>query len=112
MTRLASRPDVYIKLSGALNEFSPSPTPSSAEEILNRMRPYLDHVYEAFGAQRIMFGSDWPVCNVGGPKGEEGNWAYWTEVVGRWMEEKGMSEGEREDIWGKTAVRAYGVEGF
>lgn len=101
-----------MKLSGALNEFSPSPTPSSAEEILKALKPYLDHVLQSFGADRIMFGSDWPVCNVGGPKGEERNWAYWTEVVDKWLEEKGLSEEEREWIWGKTAARAYGIEKF
>ena len=27
-----------------------------------QLRPYADHVMERFGAERVMFGSDWPVC--------------------------------------------------
>lgn len=101
-----------MKLSGALNEFSPATTPSSASDILTALRPYLDHVLQSFGAHRILFGSDWPVCNVGGPKGDLGNWGLWAEVVEMWMEEKGLSEGEREWIWGKSAGAAYGVGEF
>ena len=31
------------------------------------LRPYLDVAFEAFGADRVMFGSDWPVCLVAAP---------------------------------------------
>ncbi|KAJ4292753.1 L-rhamnono-gamma-lactonase [Kalmusia sp. IMI 367209] len=110
--RLSSHPNLYIKLSGALNEFSPAATPASADEILKALKPYLDHVLQNFGAHRILFGSDWPVCNVGGPKGESGNWALWAEVVEKWLEERGLSAGEREWIWGKTAAAAYGIGEF
>lgn len=57
-----------------------------------------------------MFGSDWPVCNVGGPKGEEGNWGFWRDVVRAVVEERGMSEEEGEGVWWRTGGRAYGVE--
>lgn len=101
-----------MKLSGALNEFAPSTTPSSSDEILAALNPYLDHILQSFGTHRILFGSDWPVCNVGGPKGEKGNWEYWVEIVEKWVEEKGLGEGEREWIWSKSAASAYGIEGL
>jgi hypothetical protein len=50
-----------MKISGALNEFAPAATPSSAQDVLAALRPYLEHVLQRFGAQRLMFGSDWPV---------------------------------------------------
>lgn len=101
-----------MKLSGAFNEFSPAATPSLASDLLASLRPYLDHVLKVFGSERIMFGSDWPVCNVGGPKGEEGNWALWREVVERWLEEKGSGEEERERVWWRAGAEAYGLDGI
>ena len=64
-----------------------------------------------------MFGSDWPVCNVGGPRGEEGNWAFWREVVLAVVEgwggkggEEGEGEGESERVWWRAAAEAYRVD--
>ena len=56
-----------------------------------------------------MFGSDWPVCNVGGPAGEEGSWKLWRRVVESWMEGKGLGEAERERVWRGAGEEAYGV---
>ncbi|KAL5378170.1 hypothetical protein DPSP01_009282 [Paraphaeosphaeria sporulosa] len=108
--RLSSHPNVYMKLSGALNEFAPSATPSSVETVLDTLRPYLDYVLQSFGAHRVLFGSDWPVCNVGGPKGEVGNWGFWVEVVERYWEEKELSEKDIEWVWAKSAAAAYGIK--
>ena len=82
--------------------------------LLETLRPCLDFVLQNFGAHRIMFGSDWPVCNVGGPKGESGNWGYWMEVVQMWMRTSGLrdEDARAEWIWGKTAARAYGIGEF
>jgi predicted TIM-barrel fold metal-dependent hydrolase len=56
-----------------------------------------------------MFGSDWPVCNVGGPRGEAGNWGFWREAVSRVLEEWEESEEVREGVWWRTGERAYGI---
>ncbi|MGA8539515.1 MAG: amidohydrolase family protein [Terriglobales bacterium] len=53
---VALRPNVYCKLSGMMTEADPSNW--SREQL----RPYADHVMEHFGGERVMFGSDWPVC--------------------------------------------------
>lgn len=57
-----------------------------------------------------MFGSDWPVCNVGGPSGEAGNWGLWRDLLGLWMQEKGLGERERESVWWRAGCEVYGVE--
>ena len=53
---LAKFPNVYCKVSGMVTE----------SNWLNwkqkDFKPYLDVVFEAFGSNRIMYGSDWPVC--------------------------------------------------
>ncbi|MBC6988728.1 amidohydrolase family protein [Hymenobacter sp. BT491] len=57
---LAAHENVQCKISGLVTEsdwhrWQPAD-----------FRPYLDAAFEAFGAQRLLFGSDWPVCNVAG----------------------------------------------
>lgn len=98
-----------MKLSGAFNEFGVSPTPNTVPAVLDAVRPFFDVAFAAFPS-RVMFGSDWPVCNVGGPHGEQGNWAFWVAVVEAWIEERGMGEEEREGVWWRAGCRAYGVE--
>lgn len=61
-----------------------------------------------------MYGSDWPVCNVGlggsGNDGGQGHWREWLDVVESLLDEVGVGEEEREWVWWKTAVEAYGVK--
>lgn len=57
-----------------------------------------------------MFGSDWPVCNVGGPRAENENWRLWVEVVEAWVAERGFGAEEAERIWVGAGCEAYGIE--
>lgn len=106
--RLAAQPAVYMKLSGGFNEFAPSSTPSDLRSLIDRLDFYARNVFTMFGSQRTMFGSDWPVCNVGGPIGAQQNWKLWQEVVAKLVEECG---GASSDVWQKTGCEVYGVEG-
>ncbi len=57
---LASHPHVYCKLSGMITEADWKHwKPADFER-------YLNHVFECFGPERVMFGSDWPVCHLAG----------------------------------------------
>jgi L-fuconolactonase len=55
VTRLAAHSNVSCKLSGLVTEAKPHAVAADIE-------PYTQHAIDAFGADRIMFGSDWPVC--------------------------------------------------
>jgi len=57
---LAGFPNVYCKVSGMVTEAD-----WRAQKPAD-MRPYLDVVFDCFGASRLMIGSDWPVCTVAG----------------------------------------------
>lgn len=57
MARLASHPTVHCKISGM-------PTEAGADWSTDRIRPFVRHVADAFGAERLMFGTDWPVCTL------------------------------------------------
>ncbi|OMF02154.1 amidohydrolase [Paenibacillus amylolyticus] len=61
---LAAQPNAYCKLSGMVTEADwANWTPKD-------FTAYLNIAIEAFGAERLMFGSDWPVCNVSAPYSE------------------------------------------
>lgn len=60
MSQVATHSNVYCKLSGMITEADhQSWTPED-------LRPYVEHVVECFGLDRVMFGSDWPVCLLAG----------------------------------------------
>jgi L-fuconolactonase len=56
LEELAKRPNVYCKLSGMVTEADW--TAWKPEDL----KPYVDRVLKFFGEDRVMFGSDWPVC--------------------------------------------------
>jgi L-fuconolactonase len=63
--------------------------------------PYLDIVFETFGPKRLMFGSDWPVCNVAGG---------YDKVVGIVKNYTAdLSTDEQAGIWGNTAATFYNI---
>jgi L-fuconolactonase len=63
------------------------------------LRPYVDVVLEAFGPERVLFGSDWPVCLVAC------GYARWMEIVQELIAP--LSSGERAAILGENARRVY-----
>ena len=63
------------------------------------LRPYVQEALEAFGPQRLMFGSDWPVCELA---------ASYQEVYDALHEVLGpISSAERAAIFGETTARVY-----
>ncbi len=96
MRELARRAHVSCKLSGMVTE--------AAWDCwtCDDLRPHVDTVLEAFGPSRIMAGSDWPVCMVAATYGE------WIATLETLLAE--LSPGEKERIFGGTAIETYGLE--
>jgi L-fuconolactonase len=90
---LASLPHVFCKLSGLVTEAEwDGWTPES-------IRPYMDVALEAFSPDRLMIGSDWPVCLLGG---------QYPRVVGLARDFVSMlSASEQAAVLGGTAARFY-----
>ncbi|KAJ5731704.1 amidohydrolase family protein [Penicillium malachiteum] len=107
MARASNR--TYMKLSGGFSEL-PSLTESEIDlpSVIDTLQPWTDAVFDTFGADRVMFGSDWPVCNVGGG-GNEVSWSRWRSVVEGILERRGLTEDEKKGVWGNVAVEAYGI---
>lgn len=60
MSEVAAHKNIYCKLSGMITEADFESW--TAEDL----RPYVEHVVDCFGFERVMFGSDWPVCLLAG----------------------------------------------
>jgi len=95
MTELATFPNVLCKVSGLVTEAN------WKDWRVKDFKPYVDHVIEIFTPQRLMFGSDWPVANLGG--------AYPQIVELAEALTSGLSPSEAEFFWHKTAAAAYGI---
>ena len=106
ISSMAQCSKTYMKLSGAFSELRPGF--DSSEDVANHIRPWLKHVFDTFGPNRVMFGSDWPVCNVKGPRGEE-SWSAWKDVVEFILANHSydLKPSEIERIWSGTAAEAY-----
>ena len=94
ITEIAHNPAIVCKLSGLVTEAAPNP---SADDL----RPYVETLLESFGPRRLMWGSDWPVLNL------NGSYAGWRAMTEGLL--AGLSDEDRDWIFGKTAAGFYGV---
>ena len=93
MKEIAKYDNVFCKISGMTTEADYSTwTPE-------QIHPYMNLVLEAFGTDRIMFGSDWPVCMVAG------NYAQVKELTTHFI--SSLSPNEQAAIMGNNAVKFY-----
>ena len=95
ITALAELPHVQCKLSGITRYCAPS-TASVA-----LLQPWVDHVIASFGPDRILWGGDWPVVNLGA--GLPG----WIDMTRALI--AGLSGAEQDAIGQGTARRVYGL---
>jgi L-fuconolactonase len=92
---LARHPNVWCKVSGLVTEADWNSW--SRDDLA----PYLDVVFEAFGPDRLMFGSDWPVCLLA---------ASYVEVCELLIcHASFIAEGERDKLFGGNAAKFYGL---
>ncbi|PZU12236.1 MAG: amidohydrolase [Sphingobium sp.] len=94
IARLANCPNVYVKLSGLLTEATDGADARS-------LRPLYDNLLFAFGASRLLWGSDWPVVT------SKANYAQWLKMAERLI--AGLSESERDAVMGGNAAHVYGI---
>ncbi|PVE06075.1 amidohydrolase family protein [Streptomyces scopuliridis] len=92
---LAARPNTVCKLSGMVTEAAWDSWTAEG------LRPYADTVLDAFGPERLMFGSDWPVCRLAATYGEVLDAARTVT--------DGLSENERDAVFRDTARRVYAL---
>ena len=96
MKEIAKEENVYCKLSGMITEADYN---SWTPELIT---PYMDLVLSAFGSDRIMFGSDWPVCLVAG------RYAEVKQLVTDFISK--LSLIEQTKIMGTNAMQFYNLK--
>ena len=96
MFELARRENVTCKLSGMATEAN------WTEWTLDGLRPYMEVALDAFGPNRLMFGSDWPVARLAV------DYEPWVSLCREFIST--LSPHEREAIEGGNAIRAYRLD--
>lgn len=92
---LAQREHVCCKLSGLVTEVRDASWDASL------LLPYFETVLEAFGADRLLFGSDWPVCLLAT------DYDDWARTVRQFIQS--LSSDEQAAIMGGNTIRFYGL---
>ena len=95
MKEIAKHPNVYCKLSGMVTEGNLN------HWAVADFSPYIEFVVENFGTDRIMFGSDWPVCIMAASYNQccqilEQNTLH-------------LEEEDKRKLWGENAIRFYNI---
>lgn len=96
MSAAAANPLTHAKVSGLYSSIG-----DLADWTTEGVRPFFDDALELFGADRLMYGGDWPISELAG--GYERTWASVEELVAP------LSAGEREGLLGRTAQAFYGI---
>ena len=96
MTKIAQNKNVFCKISGLVTEAHWNGWKA------DDFKPYLDVVFTAFGADRLMFGSDWPVCLLAA------TYAQVIELIDNYV--RGFPQSDREKIFGGNAAHFYGLK--
>ncbi|HWX03016.1 amidohydrolase family protein [Collimonas sp.] len=92
ISQLAALPQVYCKLSGLVTE-------AAADWHVAQLQPYATHVLEAFGPERVIWGSDWPVLNLAADYGR------WLDVSEALL--VNLDPGQKQQVMGANAQRFY-----
>jgi predicted TIM-barrel fold metal-dependent hydrolase len=93
ITEVAKRPNVTVKISGVVAYADPDNwTPET-------LRPFVEHCITRFGWDRVIWGSDWPVCTLGG------NLSTW--VAATHALTQGVSSDERNRLYHLNAKRLW-----
>lgn len=90
---LAQHPNLFCKVSGMVTEANWNNWKPGD------FKPYLDVVFDAFGAEKLMFGSDWPVCTLAAGYGEV------VKLLEEYIEP--LPDEEQELIMGGNAIKFY-----
>ena len=96
MALIAKNSQAFVKLSGLVTE-------AKENWSVDDLKPYVDHLFTCFGADRIIWGSDWPVCNLAS------DYTEWCETTDEIL--NGLSTEERDAVLGGNAMRVYSLKG-
>ncbi len=94
ISTVAQETTAYCKLSGLITE-------ADAADGISEIAPYFNHIYREFGANRLMWGSDWPVVRL------RAEYAGWQRMTHNLL--AGVPTQDRKEIYGLSAKRFYNL---
>lgn len=92
---LAKHENVFCKLSGLLTE-------AGDNAVYKDLEPYMTHVFRCFGANKLMWGSDWPVVNL------TSDYATWFDIASAFIGR--LTSSEQQSIWSGAANEFYRLQ--
>lgn len=95
MSRIAEQTSVWCKLSGLITE-------AGEDWSIDDIRPCGEHVLRCFGAERVMWGSDWPVCRL------RASYDDWHKAAGSLCAH--LSDAQKARIFGGSAAEFYRLD--
>ena len=95
MSRLAEETTGYCKFSGLVTE-------AGDGWAVKDLKPFADHVLKAFGPERVMWGSDWPVCRL---QAEYDDWLSSARTL-----TDDLSDAQKAEVFGGSATRFYRLD--
>ncbi len=95
LTALARTTNAFCKLSGLLSQAQPGAG-------IDDLAPYVGHVFQCFGAGRILWGSDWPVLTT------QASYDYWLQLSLQLVQR--FAPGSERAVFAANAVRFYGLD--
>ena len=96
---LAERKNVICKISGIIAR---APKQWPAADVASNLAPAINHCLDSFGPDRVIFGSDWPVCLLGG------TYRQWVEALRSIIAERPLAE--QRKLLAENAERFYGLK--
>lgn len=96
MREISKHENIFCKISGLITEANWNTWHE------NDFYPYLDTVFEFFGTERLLFGSDWPVMLL------SGNYQKWKSLIEKYM--KQFPGEERQKVFHDNAVKFYNLK--
>lgn len=93
--RLAELPNVACKISGVIAYAD------GKRQLVDQLRPYVEYSILNFGWERVVWGSDWPVCN------NIASLSHWVKITQDLLD--GTSEIEKKKLFSENARRIYGL---
>ena len=94
MTLIAKETSAYCKFSALITE-------ANSNWTVEDLRPYVDHILNVFGPERVMWGSDWPVCLL------RGSYSQWFDAAHILTNHLSLSD--KSKVFGLNAARFYGL---
>jgi L-fuconolactonase len=95
MIEMAKNENVFCKVSGLITEAKWNDWNEKD------FYPYLDVVFDSFGTNRILFGSDWPVMLL------SGTYSKWKNLLKNYLLQ--FSDEEKQKVFGKNAIKFYNL---